>query len=58
VYVQEDQGLNAAVREVRLALGDSAYNPKYVQTIGGLGYRFIYLVEIVDEDLEDTGIGS
>ena len=41
VYVQVDQGLNAAVRKVRRALGDSAYAPRYIQTIGSLGYRFI-----------------
>lgn len=41
VYVQVDQGLNAAVRKVRRALGDSAYAPQYIQTIGSIGYRFI-----------------
>ncbi len=41
VYVQIDQGLNAAVRKVRRALGDSAYAPRYIQTIGSVGYRFI-----------------
>ena len=41
VYVQVDQGLNAAVRKVRRALGDSAYAPRFVQTIGSIGYRFI-----------------
>jgi DNA-binding winged helix-turn-helix (wHTH) protein len=41
VYVQVDQGLNAAVRKVRRALGDNAYAPRFIQTIGSVGYRFI-----------------
>jgi DNA-binding winged helix-turn-helix (wHTH) protein len=41
-HVQVDQGLNAAARKVRKALGDDAANPKYVETLGSRGYRFIY----------------
>ena len=52
LYVQVDQGLNAAVRKVRRALGDKAYSSKYVQTIGSYGYRFIHPVEIIFHDEE------
>jgi DNA-binding winged helix-turn-helix (wHTH) protein len=48
VYVQVDQGLNAAVRKVRRALGDSAYAPRYIQTIGSIGYRFIGTIRSED----------
>lgn len=45
-HVQTDQGLNAATRKVRLALGDSSEAPKYIETLGSRGYRFIHPYEI------------
>lgn len=50
VYVQVDQGLNAAVRKVRRALNDDAFAPRYVQTVGSHGYRFICEVKPVQID--------
>ena len=46
-FVDFDNGLNNAVNKVRAALGDSASVPKYVETVGRRGYRFI---AAVDED--------
>jgi DNA-binding winged helix-turn-helix (wHTH) protein len=43
-FVQADQGLNAAVRKVRRVLRDDAENPKYIETLGSRGYRFIHPV--------------
>ena len=43
-FVQADQGLNAAVRKVRRVLCDDAENPKYIETLGSRGYRFIHSV--------------
>lgn len=40
-YVDFDHGLNAAVRRLRDALGDSADNPRFVETVGRRGYRFL-----------------
>jgi Tol biopolymer transport system component/DNA-binding winged helix-turn-helix (wHTH) protein len=40
-FVEFDQGLNTAVKKIRLALGDSAENPRFVETIPRKGYRFI-----------------
>ncbi len=40
-HVQVDQGLNAAARKVRLALGDEAGSPRFIETLGSRGYRFI-----------------
>jgi TolB-like protein/Flp pilus assembly protein TadD len=34
-------GLNTAVNKLRLALGDTAGNPRYVETVPKRGYRFI-----------------
>jgi DNA-binding winged helix-turn-helix (wHTH) protein len=40
-----EQGLNKAVHKVRLALGDSADNPHFVETLSRRGYRFIASLE-------------
>jgi len=43
-----DQAVNAAIAKLRSALGDSAENPQYIETLPKLGYRFIANVAIVD----------
>jgi DNA-binding winged helix-turn-helix (wHTH) protein/TolB-like protein/Flp pilus assembly protein TadD len=43
--VDADNGLNIAVSKIRLALGDSAAQPRFVQTVPRRGYRFIADVE-------------
>jgi Tol biopolymer transport system component/DNA-binding winged helix-turn-helix (wHTH) protein len=40
-HVDFEAGLNAAVRRLREALGDSADAPRYVETLPRRGYRFI-----------------
>ncbi len=40
-FVDFDQSLNRAVNRLREALGDSAENPRYVETLPRRGYRFI-----------------
>ena len=40
-FVDFDHGLNSAIRRLRDALGDSAENPSFVETLGRRGYRFI-----------------
>src|ERR1700726_4330025 len=46
-FVDFDHGLNTAINQVRAALGDSAANPKFIQTVPRRGYRFIGPVQIV-----------
>jgi len=41
VYVAFDQGLNNAIKKVRDALGDSADNPRFIETVAKHGYRFL-----------------
>ena len=41
VFVDFDHGLNKAIGKVRRALNDSADNPRFVETVGRRGYRFI-----------------
>jgi Tol biopolymer transport system component/DNA-binding winged helix-turn-helix (wHTH) protein len=45
-FVDFDSGLNAAINRVREALGDSAENPRFVETLPRRGYRFI--AQLVD----------
>lgn len=41
IFVDFDHSLNAAIRRLRDALGDSAENPRFVQTVARRGYRFL-----------------
>ncbi len=43
-----DTGLNTAVNRVRQALGDTADNPRFIETLSRRGYRFLAPVELVD----------
>lgn len=47
--VDFDQGVNAAVRKLRIAFGDSADEPKYLGTIARRGYRLLAPVEPLGE---------
>jgi len=44
-FVDFDQALNTAITKIRLALGDEADNPRFVETLPRRGYRFIGPVE-------------
>jgi len=44
-FVDFDHGLNAAVNRLRDVLGDSADNPKYIETLPKRGYRFVAPLE-------------
>ncbi|MFZ0956430.1 MAG: winged helix-turn-helix domain-containing protein [Candidatus Sulfotelmatobacter sp.] len=41
VFVDVEQGINTAIRKIRLALEDDSGQPKYLQTVVGRGYRFV-----------------
>ena len=45
-FVEFDNGLNVAVKKIRDVLGDSAENPRFVETIPRRGYRFIAPVSV------------
>src|SRR5712675_54226 len=40
-YVDFEHSLNAAIKRLRAALGDSADAPRFVETLARQGYRFI-----------------
>jgi DNA-binding winged helix-turn-helix (wHTH) protein len=52
-FVDYDHGVNSAVNRIREALGDSASNPRFVETLARRGYRFIAPVEHIGS--EDSG---
>jgi Tol biopolymer transport system component/DNA-binding winged helix-turn-helix (wHTH) protein len=47
--VEFDPSINAAIKKLREALGDSAEEPRYVETLARRGYRFLGEVERVGE---------
>ena len=50
VHLDADQGINTAIRKIRMCLRDTAENPTYIQTVVGKGYRFIPPVEIAEPE--------
>ena len=45
--VEFDHGINTAIKKLRQALGDSADEPKYIETVARRGYRLMVPVEWV-----------
>jgi TolB-like protein/DNA-binding winged helix-turn-helix (wHTH) protein len=45
-----DQAVNIAIAKLRSALGDSAENPRFIETLPKRGYRFIADVSFVEPD--------
>lgn len=50
VFVDVEQGINTAVRKVRMALGDDSIHPHYLQTVVGRGYRFVAEISVDEGD--------
>jgi DNA-binding winged helix-turn-helix (wHTH) protein len=50
VFVDVTQGINTAIRKIRLVLRDHSNKPRYLQTVVGKGYRFLAseVVEVTD----------
>jgi DNA-binding winged helix-turn-helix (wHTH) protein len=46
--VEFDNAMNAAIKKLRLALGDSADEPRYIETMKRRGYRLMVPVETSD----------
>ena len=41
VFVDTEHGINTAIRKIRQVLGDDTEQPRFVQTVTGMGYRFV-----------------
>ncbi|MGC9948266.1 MAG: winged helix-turn-helix domain-containing protein [Bryobacteraceae bacterium] len=52
--IDVDNGLNTAVKKLRVALGDDAETPRFVETLPRRGYRFISPVESVTVEEQGT----
>ena len=48
VFVDTEHGINTAIRKVRHLLRDEPENPQFIQTVTGLGYRFIAPVTTIE----------
>ena len=51
-FVDFERGLNTAVNRMRVALNDSAESPRFIETVGRRGYRFI--VPVTNGSSRDT----
>lgn len=48
VFVDVEQGINTAIRKIRIALDDDSAQPQHLQTVVGRGYRLVGVIS--DED--------
>jgi len=47
-FVDFGHGLNKAVNKIRESLGDSVESPRFIETVGRRGYRFVADVRVID----------
>jgi DNA-binding winged helix-turn-helix (wHTH) protein len=55
-FVDFEHGLNAIVKRLRHALGDSATTPRFIETLPRRGYRFIAPVSGLDGDSHTAAV--
>lgn len=53
-FVAFDDGLNTAIKKLRAALNDTADNPRFIETVPRVGYRFIASVLISEGEQAAT----
>jgi TolB-like protein/DNA-binding winged helix-turn-helix (wHTH) protein len=46
-YLDTEQGINTAIRKIRMSLGDDPNQPRFLQTVIGKGYRFVGPVTLI-----------
>jgi TolB-like protein/DNA-binding winged helix-turn-helix (wHTH) protein/Tfp pilus assembly protein PilF len=56
-FVDFDHSLNVAVNRLRERLEDSAENPHYIETVPGVGYRFLVPVETAQAPASESRKG-
>src|SRR5712675_2917710 len=57
-FVDFDNSLNTAINKLREALGDSADNPRFIETLPRRGYRFIAPVTGMDGTTGGSATGG
>ena len=46
VFVDVEQGINTAIRKIRMALDDDSAKPQFLQAVVGRGYRFVGVTNV------------
>lgn len=64
VFVDTEHGINTAIRKIRYILRDDPDDPRFIQTVTGMGYRFVAPVAVlnggdgktsqVEDDVEES----
>ena len=54
--VEFEHSINAAMNRLRAALGDSADEPRFIETLPRRGYRFIFPVEPAPDEVEESAL--
>ena len=57
-FVDFDEGIDTALRKLRQAIGDSANNPVFIETVPRRGYRFIAPVSSIGSGTEALPIAA
>ncbi|HTM18525.1 MAG TPA: winged helix-turn-helix domain-containing protein [Terracidiphilus sp.] len=57
-FVDYEHGLNSAVNRIREALGDSATNPRFIETLARRGYRFVAPVQRIASEPASAQTGE
>jgi DNA-binding winged helix-turn-helix (wHTH) protein/Tol biopolymer transport system component len=53
VFVDTEHGINTAIRKLRHLLRDDPDNPQFIQTVTGMGYRFVAPVTTIGPPISD-----
>ena len=56
-FVDFEHGLNTAIKKLRQTLGDSADEPRFIETVPRVGYRFIASVSAGASSVSEIGPG-
>jgi Tol biopolymer transport system component/DNA-binding winged helix-turn-helix (wHTH) protein len=54
-FVDFEHGINTAIKKLRVALGDDAEHPRFIETLPRYGYRLILPVEILETNGASPG---
>src|SRR2546425_4089258 len=57
-FVDFDHGLNSAMNRLREGLGDSAENPRFIETLPKRGYRFIAPIDVDARQQGDSPLAA
>jgi len=57
-FVDYEHGVNSAVNRIRDALGDTASNPRFVETLARRGYRFVAPVERIGGQAAEMAVSG